>query len=71
LDLEDFYPIFALLFAVGIIFGSFTEWTLAVPFGWAWFVNMLWFAVGFPTLLLIGLLIFHFGVKGSKKLLES
>jgi hypothetical protein len=73
LDLEEFAPIFMLLFAVGIIFGTFVEWQAnpLTPFGWTWFINMLWFAIGFPVLILIGLLLFAFGIKGYKLMKEK
>ena len=66
MDLKKFSPIFALLLAVGIIFGTFVQFQNNVPFGFAWFVNMLWFVIGFPTLLTIGLLLFSLAVRGQK-----
>ena len=69
MDLEDFAPIVGLLIAVGLIFGTFAQWQKNVPFGFEWFVNMLWFAIGFPVLIIIALLVFSAGIKGQKKLL--
>ena len=66
MELKKFSPIFALLLAVGIIFGTFTQFQNNVPFGFAWFVNMLWFVIGFPVLLIIGLLLFSLAVRGQK-----
>lgn len=66
MDLKKFSPIFALLLAVGIIFGTFVQFQNNVPFGFAWFVNMLWFVIGFPVLLIIGLLLFSLAVRGQK-----
>lgn len=62
---EGIKAICLLLLAVGIIFGSFAQWTLeaAPSFGWSWFINMLWFAIGFPVLMLIGYAIFLYGFK--------
>lgn len=68
MDLEDFGPILGILTAIGIIFGTFMQFETGEPFGFAWFTNMLWFAIGFPVLAIIGLLVFSFGVKAQKKL---
>jgi hypothetical protein len=59
-------PIFALLLAVGIIFGTFMQFSTNTPFGFGWFVNMLWFAIGFPVLLIIGYLVFSLAAKGQE-----
>jgi len=68
MELEDFAQIVGLLLAVGLIFGTFVQWQNEVPFGFAWFINMLWFAIGFPVLFIIGALVFALGTKGQKKL---
>ena len=66
MDLKKFSPIFALLLAVGIIFGTFVQFQNNVPFGFDWFYNMLWFVIGFPVLLVIGLLLFSLAARGQK-----
>lgn len=71
MDLEDFGPILALLVGVGLIFGTFVQFQSNVLFGFAWFTNMLWFAIGFPVLFIISWLVFAFGIKGHKKLAEE
>lgn len=71
MDLEDFGPIYALLIAVALIFGTFEEFATGGSFGFDWFLNMLWFVIGFPVLIIIGMLIFSLGIKGQKKLLED
>lgn len=70
MDLNKFTPVFLLLLAVGIIFGTFVNFQNNVPFGFSWFINMLWFVIGFPVLLIIGLLIFSAG-KAAQKLIEE
>jgi len=71
MDLEDFAQIVGLLIGVGLIFGTFVQWETATPFGFTWFVNMLWFAIGFPVLFIIAALVFALGSKGQKKLLKT
>jgi len=71
MELKKFSPIFALLLAVGIIFGTFVQFQNNVPFDFAWFVNMLWFVIGFPVLLIIGLLLFSLAVRGQKMIEED
>ena len=71
MDLKKFSPIFALLLAVGIIFGTFEQFQNNIPFGFAWFYNMLWFVIGFPVLLVIGLLLFSLAVRGQKMIEED
>lgn len=66
MDLKKFSPIFALLLSVGVIFGTFVQFQNNVPFGFAWFVNMLWFVIGFPTLVIIGLLLFSLAGKAQE-----
>jgi hypothetical protein len=71
MDLEDFGPIYGLLIAVALIFGTFQEFATGGSFGFAWFLNMLWFVIGFPVLIIIGMLVFSLGIKGQKKLSED
>lgn len=67
--MERFKSIVGILLAVGIIFGSFTGFTGDIPtFGFAWFTNLLWFAIGFPVLVGIGLIIFTLLVTGEHEL---
>ena len=62
--MERFKSIVGILLAIGIIFGSFARFTTAT-FGFAWFIEMLWFAIGFPVLVGIGLIIFTLLVTGE------
>jgi len=71
MDLKNLKPLFVVLLAVGIIFGTFVNFQSNVPFGFAWFVNMLWFVIGFPTLLIIGSLIFSAAEKAQKVIEED
>ena len=71
LNLKDLSGIFALLLGVGIVFGTFEQFAAGVPFGFAWFVNMLWFVVGFPVLTGIGILIIAIMIKGEAKILKE
>ena len=66
MDLKDLSPIFVLLAGVGILFGTFVNFQTDTPFGFGWFVNMLWFAVGFPVLLGIVTLLFAALIKGEE-----
>jgi hypothetical protein len=68
-DIEDYAQLLGLLTMVGLIFGTFVQFQNNVPFGFTWFVNMLWFAIGFPVLFIIASLVFSLGSKGQKKLL--
>jgi len=68
MQLKKFGPIFGLLLAVGIIFGTFETFACGEPFGFGWFVNMLWFVIGFPVLLIIGMLLFSLAVKGQEQI---
>ena len=52
--------IVGLLLAVGIIFGTFAQFAAGIALGFTWFTNLLWFAIGFPVLFLIGYLIFGY-----------
>lgn len=70
-ELEDLAPIYALLLGVGIIFGTFQEFANEGNFGFDWFVQMLWFVVGFPVLVIVSLLLFDLAIKGEKKLLSK
>lgn len=54
MELKNFAPIFALLLAIGIIFGSYNALTYG-EFGFEWFTDMLWFVVGTTALIIIGL----------------
>lgn len=65
MELKKLSPIFALLLAVGIIFGSYEALSNGT-LGFAWFTNMLWFAIGFPALIGIGLLILRAVIKGEE-----
>ncbi len=74
MELKQFAPIFALLLAVGIIFGTYTEFTapsLGRRFGFDWFLDMLWFVLGFTVLFVIGLLTYAAATKGEAKILEG
>lgn len=57
--MEKFRIIVGVLLAIGIIFGTFTQLATGTPFGFQWFANMLWFAIGFPVLFGIGYIIFE------------
>jgi len=50
--------VLGLLLAVGLVFGTFSQFETNTPLGWTWFVNLLWFAIGFPVLFLIGFVFF-------------
>jgi hypothetical protein len=63
--MERFRTIVGILLALGIIFGTFAQWTAATPWGWTWFVNTLWFAIGFPVLFGVGWIIFNLMVLGE------
>lgn len=65
MELKKMRQIFALLLAVGIIFGTFDAMQCG-ELGFAWFTKMLWFTIGFPVLVIIGLLIFAAGIKGEE-----
>lgn len=69
MELKSIKPIFALLLMVGIIFGTFE----AMPdgLGFDWFVNLLWFVIGFPVLVIIAVLIFTAGIKGEETISKS
>lgn len=71
MNLKDFAPINALLLGIGIIFGTFEQFATGVPFGFAWFVNMLWFVVGFEALIVIGLIFYAIAIKGEAKILKE
>ena len=68
MELEKLAPIFAILLAVGVIFGSFAEFASGGNFGFNWFVKMLWFVIGFPVLVIIGMLIWSFALVAEAKL---
>jgi hypothetical protein len=68
MELENLAPIFAILLAVGVIFGAFAEFATGGSFGFSWFVKMLWFVIGFPVLIIIGLLIWKYAQVGEAKL---
>ena len=65
--MERFKSIVGILLAIGIIFGSFAGFT-AETFDFDWFVNLLWFAIGFPVLMGIGYLIFTLLIAGEQQL---
>jgi hypothetical protein len=68
MELEKLAPIFAILLAVGVIFGAFTEFAAGGDFGFDWFIKMLWFVVAFPVLVIIGMLIWTYAQVGEAKL---
>jgi hypothetical protein len=68
MELENLAPIFAILLAVGVIFGAFAEFATGGDFGFSWFVKMLWFVIGFPVLIIIGMLIWKYAQVGEAKL---
>ena len=57
MELKKYASIFGLLTMIGIVFGSFQEFASGGNFGFDWFQTMLWFAIGFPALVIISLLI--------------
>ena len=71
MDLKDLSPIFVLLAGVGVLFGTFVNFQTNTPFGFDWFVNMLWFVVGFPVLLGIVALLFAALIKGEEVILKK
>jgi uncharacterized membrane protein len=70
-ELSKFAPIFALLLAIGVIFGSFSEFESGGSFGWTWFLKMLWFVVGFIALIVIGMLMWAAAEVGEAKIFEK
>jgi len=70
-ELSKFAPIFALLLAVGVIFGSFSEFATEGDFGFDWFLKMLWFVVGFIALIVIGMLMWAAAEVGEAKIFEK
>lgn len=50
--------VLGLLLAVGIIFSTFSYFESGEKLGWEWFVQNLWFVIGFPVLFLIGYVFF-------------
>jgi hypothetical protein len=50
--------VLGLLLAVGIIFPTFMAFQAGKTLGFDWFVNELWFVIGFPVLFLIGYVFF-------------
>lgn len=66
--MEELKRVVAVLLAVGIIFGTFANLAAGTALGFDWFVNLLWFAIGFPVLLGIGNLIYDLLVAGEEKL---
>jgi hypothetical protein len=68
MELEKLGPIFAILLAIGVIFGSFAELAAGGSFGFDWFLKMLWFVIGFPVLLIIGMLIWTYAQTAEEKL---
>lgn len=71
MELEKYAPIFALLLGVGVIFGTFEEFSSGGSFGFPWFVKMLWFVVGFVVLLIVGILLFSAAIKAEAKILAE
>lgn len=82
MELKKFAPIFAILLAIGVIFGSFEEFSrpplydtegnnLNPRFGFDWFTDMLWFVVGFTGLIIVGLLIWAGAEVGEAKILAG
>jgi hypothetical protein len=68
MELDKLAPIFAILLAVGVIFGAFAEFATGGDFGFDWFIKMLWFVVAFPVLIIIGMLIWTYAQVGEAKL---
>jgi hypothetical protein len=71
--MKRFRTIIGVLLAIGIIFGTFQQLSAGIPFGFAWFTNLLWFAIGFPALFALGWIVFELFVLGEsevKKLSE-
>ena len=68
--LERFSALYGLLVAVGLIFGTFTQFQQGLPFDFAWFTNLLFFAIGFPVLILISILVFAIGIRGEEEVLS-
>jgi hypothetical protein len=66
--MERFKTIVGILLAMGIIFGTFTQWSAGATFGWTWFVNTLWFALGFPVLFGLGWIIFSLMIGGEAEI---
>lgn len=56
--MERIKALVGILLVFGIVFGTFQNFVTDTPLGWTWFVNMLWFALGMPVLVVIGLLVF-------------
>jgi len=65
--MERFKTIVGILLAVGIIFGSFKGFTTGT-FGFLWFTDLLWFAVGFPVLFGIGWILFSLLIGGETEI---
>jgi len=63
--MERFKTIVGILLAVGIIFGTFVQFTSNTPFDFMWFINMLWFVIGFPVLFGLGWIILGVLVLGE------
>ena len=80
LNLEDMAPIVMILIAVGVLFGTFSEFSkpatmivgdkvVSIPkFGFAWFTDMLWFVIGFIVLFVVAELLYTAATKGQMKL---
>lgn len=67
--MERFKTVIGILLAIGIIFGTFgTLATEDVVFGFAWFTNLLWFAIGFPVLFGIGWILFSLMIGGETEM---
>lgn len=65
--MERFKTIVGILLAVGLIFGTFAGFTTQT-FGFQWFINLLWFSVGFPVLFGIGWILFSLMIGGETEI---
>jgi hypothetical protein len=69
--MERFRTIVGILLALGIIFGTFSQWQAGILFGWQWFVNLLWFVIGFPVLFGLGWTIFSLMILGETEVKKA
>jgi len=59
--------VFIILLMVGIVFGTFQQFAVGGALGFEWFVNMLWFAIGFPVLFVLGYAILKFVMEAIEE----
>jgi len=67
MELKNLAPIFALLIAVGIIFGGLNA-LRTHTLGFDWFTEMAWYVVGTVTLLLFAVWLLAAGLQVELKL---